>query len=34
MRGESFMCASFVKGGKESVVNGLVAIVVEEQDTI
>ena len=31
---KSFLCASIVKGGKESVVNGLVAIVVEEEDTI
>ena len=27
---KSFLCASIVKGGKESVVNGLVAIVVED----
>ena len=31
---KSIQCASVVKGGKESVTNGLVAIVVEEYDTI
>ena len=31
---KAFLCASIVKGGKESVVNGLVAIVVEEEDTL
>ena len=31
---KSFMCASIVKGGKNSIANGLVAIVVEETDTV